>query len=378
MSAVERPRLRARLAVVYGAAAVLLGAVPVAIVGLGAWTGRSTEAVGAGPGGVDAGNTGSVLVAVGVGLVVVALVAAPIGWALAGRALRPLRELTSAASGASADRLPRHGELGRYAEFAALSATLADLYARLDGAYAAQRRFVADASHELRTPLTAQRALIQLTLTDPDADTTSMRAALADLLRNGEQQERLVAGLLALAQGQQGRVTTEPVDLAALVARALAARDPAPVMIHTDLEPAVVAEGDPTLLASLVGNLLDNAIRHNVDGGRVDVGTRRTPGLVDRVGAARHGTVLTISNTGPVVPADAVDRILTPFQRLTTPRTGTAGSGLGLAIVRAIAEAHGADLRVTPHPGGGLTVTVTFAAGGQVSSSERPASMRDH
>jgi signal transduction histidine kinase len=352
--ATERPRLRTRLALLYATAAVVLGAVPVAVVGLGAWTGQSTQAVGAVAGGGTASNTGPVLVAVVVGLIVVALVAAPIGWALAGRALRPLRELTSAAEGATADRLPEHGELGRYEEFADLSATLAELYTRLDAAYAAQRRFVADASHELRTPLTVQRALIQVTLADPDADATSLRAVYAELLRIGDQLERLVAALLALAQGQQGPVATGPVDLATLAAEAVTARGcaAAGLTIRTDNQRAVVARADPTLLASLIGNLLDNAIRYNLDGGQVDVETRS------------RGTraVLAISNTGPVVPEDAVDRILRPFQRLAAPRMQSGSSGLGLAIVRAIADSHGADLRVVPNPGGGLTVTVGFAA----------------
>jgi signal transduction histidine kinase len=352
--ATERPRLRTRLALLYATAAVVLGAVPVAVVGLGAWTGQSTQAVGAVAGGGTASNTGPVLVAVVVGLIVVALVAAPIGWALAGRALRPLRELTSAAESATADRLPEHGELGRYEEFADLSAKLAGLYTRLDAAYVAQRRFVADASHELRTPLTVQRALIQVTLADPDADTTSVRAVYAELLRIGDQLERLVAALLALAQGQQGPVATEPVDLATLAAEAVTARGSAAggPTIRTDIQRAVVARADPTLLASLIGNLLDNAIRYNLDGGRVDVETRS------------RGTraVLAISNTGPVVPEDAIDRILRPFQSLAAPRMQSGSSGLGLAIVRAIADSHGADLRVVPNPGGGLTVTVGFAA----------------
>jgi signal transduction histidine kinase len=352
--ATERPRLRTRLALLYATAAVVLGAVPVAVVGLGAWTGQSTQAVGAVAGGGTASNTEPVLVAVVVGLIVVALVAAPIGWALAGRALRPLREITSAAEGATADRLPEHGELGRYEEFADLSATLAGLYTRLGAAYAAQRRFVADASHELRTPLTVQRALIQVTLADPDADATSLRAVYAELLRIGNQLDRLVAALLALAQGQQGPVATEPVDLATLAAEAVTARGSAAasLTIRTDIQRAVVARADPTLLASLIGNLLDNAIRYNLDGGRVDVETRS------------RGTraVLAISNTGPVVPEDAVDRILRPFQRLAAPRMQSGSSGLGLAIVRAIADSHRADLRVVPNPGGGLTVTVGFAA----------------
>jgi signal transduction histidine kinase len=354
VSATERPRLRTRLALLYTTTAVILGAVPVAVVGLGAWTGESTQAVGADGGAGTASNTGPVLAAVGLGLIVVALMAAPIGWVLAGRALRPLREISRAAAGATADRLPEHGELGRYEEFADLSATLAGLYGRLDSAYAAQRRFVADASHELRTPLTVTRALIQVTLDDPHVDATSLRAMCAELLRLGDQQERLVGALLALAQGQQGPVATEPVDLAALATEAVTARGSgvAGLDIRTDIQRPVLARADPTLLASLIGNLLDNAIRYNRDGGWVHVETRSRGTRAE----------LAISNTGPVVPPDAVEEILRPFQRLAAPRMQDGGSGLGLAIVRAIADSHGADLRVLPNPGGGLTVTVGFAA----------------
>jgi len=348
---VERPRLRTRLALLYAIATVVLGAVPVAVVGLGAWSGRSTQETGAGADIDTVSNTGPVLVAVVVGLIVVAFVAVPIGWALAGRALRPLRELTAAAEGATADRLPEPGELGRYEEFADLSATLAGLYARLDVAYAAQRRFAADASHELRTPLTVQRTLIQVTLADPDLDEASVRAVFGELLSLGDQLERLVSALLVLAQGRQGLLVVEPVDLAALAALSVAAREPLGLTIRTDLEPAVVGRADSTLLASLIGNLLDNAIRYTVVGGRVEVSTRcRGP-----------RSELTISNTGPVVPEDAVDRILEPFQRLAPPRMQGGSSGLGLAIVQAVADSHGADLRVVPNPVGGLTVTVVFA-----------------
>jgi signal transduction histidine kinase len=360
VSATERPRprLRIRLALLYAAAAVVLGAVLVAIVGLGAWSGRSTEVAGAAADAGTVSNTGSVLVVVAVGFLVVALCAAAIGWILAGRALRPLRELTSAAHGATAERLPEHGELGRYEEFADLSATLAGLYARLDAVYAAQRRFIADVSHELRTPLTVQRTLIQFALGDPDADVASSRAVYAQLLGVGEQMERLVAALLALAQGQQGPVAGEPVDLAVLAAEMIAAHGPeaAGLRLHTDLQPAVVERADPTLLASLIGNVLDNAIRYNVDGGRIEVQTRA------------HGTraVFAISNSGLVVPEDAVEVILRPFERLAAPRMHSESSGLGLAIVRAIADSHGAQLRVLPNPDGGLSVTVGFIGTGSV------------
>jgi signal transduction histidine kinase len=354
VSATDRPRLRTRLALLYAMTAVVLGAGLLAIVGFGAWSGGSAHQVGTPAAAGPASNTWTVLIAAVFGLFVVALVAAPIGWALAGRAVRPLQELTTAAGGAAADRLPGHGELGKYQEYADLSATLTSLYARLDTAYAAQRRFVADASHELRTPLTVQRALIQVTLADPDADAASLRAVCEEVLRIGDQQERLVAALLALAQGEQRPVATQPVDLAALAAQALTARRSAAahqdLTIRADIQQATVTRADPTQLSSLIGNLLDNAIRYNIDGGRVDIATRQD---------ARHA-VLTISNTGPNVPADAVNRILQPFQRLAETSPHDGNTGLGLAIVRAIAASHGADLQVLPNPDGGLTVTVAF------------------
>ncbi|WP_250004627.1 HAMP domain-containing sensor histidine kinase [Actinoplanes sp. M2I2] len=313
MPAAELPRLRARLALFYATATIVLGSVPTVVAGLGAWSGGSTQEFGAVTGVRETSNTGEVLTGVALGLIIVALAAVPIGWALAGRAVRPLAT-----------------------------------------AYAAQRRFVADASHELRTPLTVQRTLIQVTLADPDADAETLRALCAELLRIGDQQERLVAALLALAQGQQGVTPTEPVDLAALVAEAVTEREPATadLTVRTAVRPAVVARADPALMASLIGNLLDNAIRHNVAGGRVEVAVHTHDDLV----------TLTVGNTGPEVPADAIDQILQPFQRLTTPRTQSESNGLGLAIVQAIADSHQAELRVTPNPAGGLTVTVIFAS----------------
>lgn len=356
MSAADRPRLRTRLALLYAMTAVVLGAGLLALVGLGAWSGGSTHEVGTPADAEPASNTWAVLIAAVFGLFVVALVAAPIGWAIAGRAVRPLQELTTAAGGAAADRLPGHGELGKYQEYADLSATLTSLYTRLDTVYAAQHRFVADASHELRTPLTVQRALIQVTLADPDADATSLRAVCEEVLRIGDQQEQLVAALLALAQGEQRPVATQPVDLATLAAEALTARRSAAahqdLTIRADVQQAAVARADPAQLSSLIGNLLDNAIRYNIDGGRVDVATRRD---------ARRA-VLTISNTGPIVPTDAVGRILQPFQRLGATGPQNGNTGLGLAIVRAIAGSHEADLHVRPNPHGGLTVTVAFPA----------------
>jgi signal transduction histidine kinase len=113
--------------------------------------------------------------------------------------------------------------------------------------------------------------------------------------------------------------------------------------------------GDPDLVESLVSNLVDNAVRHNVPGGQVVVATAPTR--------------ITVTNTGPVIPPEEVDRLFQPFQQLSTQRTRRhGGHGLGLAIVQAIAAAHGADLVAAPRPTGGLEVTARFSA----STAEPP------
>ncbi|UWZ59913.1 HAMP domain-containing histidine kinase [Dactylosporangium aurantiacum] len=283
------------------------------------------------------------------------------GWITAGRVLRPLRAIIATAQDISANSLNRRlGRLGRKDkdeddEFTDLAETLDSVFERLEAAFASQRRFVANASHELRTPLAAERALLQVALADPDATVDTLREACQEVLALGAAQERLVDALLTLASGEQGVERDEPVDLAEIAAAALRRRaDEAKVRgvrVDTGLGPAVGA-GDPRLAESLVANLVDNAVRHNVDGGWVEVSTAT-------VGGAPR---LTVRNTGAVVPADEVERLLQPFQRLEGQRIGrrTEGHGLGLAIVQAIATAHGAALRVLPRPEGGLDVTVDF------------------
>ncbi|MEV0129837.1 HAMP domain-containing sensor histidine kinase [Dactylosporangium sp. NPDC050688] len=281
------------------------------------------------------------------------------GWITAGRVLRPLRAIIATAQDISANSLDRRlGRLGRTGEddeFTDLAETLDSVFERLEAAFASQRRFVANASHELRTPLAAERALLQVALADPDATVDTLREACQEVLALGAAQERLVDALLTLASGEQGVERDEPVDLPAIATAALRRRSAEAavrgVSVGTTLGPAIAA-GDPRLAESLVTNLVDNAVRHNVDGGWVEVSTATVPGAVR----------LIVRNAGPVVPDDEVGRLLQPFQRLEGQRVGrrTDGHGLGLAIVQAIATAHGAALRVLPRPGGGLDITVDF------------------
>jgi signal transduction histidine kinase len=291
----------------------------------------------------------------GLALALMAAVSAGAGWLVAGRALRPLRTITAAARDISATSLHRRLALdGPQDELKELGDTFDGLLARLEAAFAAQRQFAANASHELRTPLALQRTLVQVALADPGAGFASLRAACERVLASGAHQERILEALLTLSRGQAGLDKREPFDLAALAGHVLAARQPdaqdRQLAIHTGLAPAR-ATGDPRLAERLIANLADNALAHNTPGGWIEVVT----------GTRNSHAVLSVINTGPVIPAAAVDRLLQPFQRLGTQRTSHSdGLGLGLSIVQAIAHAHGATLTIRPQPGGGLHAEVSF------------------
>jgi len=224
----------------------------------------------------------------------------------------------------------------------------------LEGSYEAQRQFVANASHELRAPLTRQRALIQVALADPDASFSSLRAAHERVLASEQHLEQMIDGLLALTRGQAGLERRERLDLATLAAEVLRMRDlettDRGLDVRATLAPAPTA-GDPRLLERLLANLLDNAIRHNIPQGHLEITT----------GTRHQHAFLIVTNSGPTIPPEEVPRLLQPFQRLHGTRTDHAsGNGLGLAIVDAIAAAHRATLTAQPRPGGGLSVEVTF------------------
>jgi signal transduction histidine kinase len=278
-----------------------------------------------------------------------------LGWLIAGRALRPLRTITNAARDISASNLHRRLALdGPDDEVKQLANTFDDLLGRLEASFDAQRQFVANASHELRTPLTLGRTLVEVALADPNATADTLRATCERVLAAGEQQERLIEALLTLSRSQRGLDHREPFDLAAIAAEVLETRSPEAEArgLHVDarFEPAQTS-GDPRLGERLVANLLDNAARHNVAGGRVEIATTTRGGKA----------VLTVVNTGPVIPTDDLDRLYQPFQRLDTERNGEQdGLGLGLSIVHAIAAAHGATLVTRAQPDGGLNIAVTF------------------
>jgi signal transduction histidine kinase len=274
------------------------------------------------------------LIGSAVALAVVAVLSPVLGHLIAGRVLLPLRTITTATRRISADNLhERLAVPGPADEVKDLADTIDDLLGRLEGAFAAQRRFVADASHELRTPLATMRASLDVAVAKP-GPVPVQTLDLADRLRTElDQVDRLLEGFLTLARAQHGAlVDRQDVSLGRLVSAALDARaaDLAAKDLTVnggDLDDAWT-RGSATLLSRMVGNVIDNAIVHN------------------------HERVLDQAQ---------VARLAEPFQRLAADRTGSdTGSGLGLSIVAAIATAHGGTLDLHARPEGGLRATVTL------------------
>jgi signal transduction histidine kinase len=295
------------------------------------------------------------LVQSGIALGAMGLASIALGWIVAGRVLAPLRTITAGARNVSATNL--HDRLaldGPDDELKELGDTFDALLERLEASFQSQRRFVANASHELRSPLARQRTLAQVAISDPDASVESLRAAHERVLASGAQQERLIDALITLTRGEAGLDRREPFDLATVTAPLVDARRPQADLHGLDmratLDPAPV-EGDPRLVERLLENLLDNALRHNAPEGHVEV-TTTTGG---------DHTVLSVTNSGPIVPEATVDQLVEPFRRLVPDRTTHGkGLGLGLSIVDAVATAHDATLTLQPRPEGGLRVDVRF------------------
>lgn len=306
-------------------------------------------------------------------LLVVGVLAGVSAWLAAGRVLRPLQQMTATARRLSTENLDERIALqGPQDELKELADTFDAMLARLDAAFASQRRFVADASHELRTPLAVMRTEVDVTLADPDATPDELRR-MGEVVRTAtERADRLVDSLLLLARsdaaggsGSSGAALAvrEPVRLDEVVAVAVAAVAPeadARGLTLTTSYGGGVVTGDRGLLERLAGNLVENAVRHNTDGGWVAVRTLVEPA---RPGAA-VAACLDVANSGAGVDAADVDALFEPFRRAGAARTATRGAGLGLSIVRAVARAHGGEVTAQAIPEGGLDVRVALPTGG--------------
>ena len=278
-------------------------------------------------------------------------------WFAVGRGLRPLDAMSRAVGMRSPAAMSPLAEDAMPRELRPLAASLNGLLARLDEALAAQRRFTADAAHELRTPLAA--LALQVEQAERAPDVPSRAAAMSDLKAGVARASRLVEQLLTMARLEPEALSRNfsRVDLVALANDALVARAPIAEAQHIDLGRTVAAavpvHGDSATLATLIANLLDNALRYTPEGGRVDVAVADVSGQAE----------LSVIDTGPGIPVVARERVFERFHREVSPDDSAhaAGGGLGLSIVRRIADAHGATVTLGDGPDGkGLAVRVRF------------------
>ena len=294
-------------------------------------------------------------------------------WWLAGRSIRPVHEITDQAEAIGAGSLDRR--IDAYAdtrEYRRLVEVLNTMLARIQGAFETQRRFTADASHELRSPLTALRGEIEVALRR-DRENAEYRRVLESALEEIVRLSRIAEDLLVLARADAGTLRRDPAataDAAAVAAGAADRLRPTARTRGVDLaldapRPSAVGMG-PGLLAQVVWNLLDNAVKFTPPGGRVTV----------TVEPGGDEVVVAVADTGPGL-GDDPDRLFDRFTRsdpARTPGEEASGTGLGLAIVRAIVEAHGGRVEGEDRPGGGALLRVRLpAAGGAVASGAAAA-----
>jgi signal transduction histidine kinase len=294
-----------------------------------------------------------------IALVCVGLVAAALGWLLARRALQPVHKITEtakriASSDASRGLHERITHAGPRDEVTELAQTFNAMLERLDRSFDGQTRFIANASHEMRTPLAVKRALIEITVTRPGTSDDAKQLG-ESLLEINARHERLIDGLLTLADSENELADRSPLDLSDVADHVLhqlsATAEDADVTVKPATLSAAPVVGDAVLLERLTQNLVENAIRHNHSAGWLSVSTSSSNGQ----------SQVTVSNTGPIVRPYEIEVLFQPFRRLDRERTaGERGFGLGLSIARAISRAHDGDVTAVPRPEGGLDVTVAL------------------
>ena len=281
------------------------------------------------------------------------------GYLLATRSLSPLTAIAEQAEQITASSLHRRLQTGAAKEeLARLAAVFNDLLSRLDRSFAAMREFVADASHELRTPLAVIRGEADVCLSQ-DRDSVEYRESLAIIQDEVRRLSRLVDDLLHLARADAGFPNLQARDfyLNEVVEECLRALQPLARQKNIDLSGDCPADilfcGDPELLRRMLANLLENAVRYTLPGGRARVTLENSSGVIR----------IAVSDTGVGIPPEAVGRVFERFYRVDKSRSrADGGFGLGLAIVKWIAETHRGTVQVESRPGVGSTFRVVLPA----------------
>src|SRR3984957_18760117 len=312
--------VRVRLTALYCSLFVLSAVVLLAITnGVGAIGSQSQSAssAAAGSGAQQAtpaaapAQSGQDLIGSAIALAVMAVVSVAAGWVVAGRVLRPLRQMTRAARRISADSLHERLAIdGPEDELTGLADTIDALLERLDGAFAAQRRFVANASHELRTPLAAMRVSVDVAAAKPGPVAPATITLAGQVRAELDKVDQLLEGLLVLARAEHGALPGRgllPLDY--IVSEALAARADAVAARQLTVQQVggsngIGVEGSQPLLRRMADNLIGNAIAHNHDGGWIAVTTMAS------AGAAR----LIVENGGDILDPAQVAGLGQPFR----------------------------------------------------------------
>ena len=277
-----------------------------------------------------------------------------VGWVVSGRTLAPIGRITDVANHIQATDLSQRIELeGPSDELKRLADTFDRMLARLDDAFAMQRRFVADASHELRNPLAIIKTNLDVALADPDVSKEELERAGSVARRATERMALLVDDLFALARLDSRTPVSEDLSLTALVAEvgeeleALAVQHR--LRLRTDFAAQVTIEGDEEGLKRAVANLVDNAIRYAPEDSEI----------VLAAGAEASWAWISVTDQGPGIPAEQQERVFDRFWRADVSRSrDRGGTGLGLAIVRQITLAHRGSVQLLSEPGHGSTFIV--------------------
>ena len=283
------------------------------------------------------------------------------GWFLAHRSLSPVVAMADRARRMGAEdlsaRLPVANpgdELGR------LASTFNELLGRLEASISQQRQFMADASHELRTPVTTARTAASVALQQPHRDEHEYRDAMLIVEQQTARLSRIVEDMFTLARADAGNYPVrrdavyldELMDEVVRAARVVASTKGIDIDLAIDSSPAALT-GDEELIRRLVGNLLDNAIRHSPRGTTVRVELRATG----------HGYSVSVSDSGPGIPAESQPYIFERFYRVDRARSravADGGAGLGLALARWVSRVHGGDLVLTRSSDSGCTFTAVL------------------
>lgn len=356
-------RVRLRLTALYGALFLLSGTGLLAITYLLVSRATAIDAVAvSSPGGAAHGAVShthlvdlhQLLVQSGVALAIMTAVSVALGWVLAGRLLAPVRTITARTRAISEQNLhDRLGLPGPRNELTELADTIDELLARLEAAFDAQQRFVANASHELRTPLAMMRATLDVAMAKPEGVPPQTTALDTNLRVDLDRADRLLESFLTLAHAQHGDAADlRAVRLDELVADALGARRERiaerELDVQVTLEPVAVS-GSETLLVRMVENVIENAVLHNQPAGFIRVTC-----------ACEHDAAqVVIESAGPILDERTIAQLAQPFRRVGAERTrSTPGHGLGLSIVAAVAGAHGGKLELCARAEGGLRVQI--------------------